>query len=169
MIKVLIFSTFILLSNNLIVFAGGEENIDDFFNKETVELRLNQIDQALSEFSIFTDLFKNNSNLESQHGISALYVNKIPDNAEIKISLIGHDIKTFKTLDWDMQNIGFENWTKFVEGYIEFQNLRLLKKEHELLMLKGSSKEKISKIKNEIVTKEKLLKNKYLEENSFID
>ncbi len=169
MIKVLIFSTFILLTNNLTVFAGGEDNIEDFFNDETVELRLNQIDQALSEFSNFTDLFKNNSNLESQHGISALYVKKIPANAEINISLIGNDIKTFKTLDWDMQNIGFKNWTKFVEGYIEFQNLKLLKKEHEMLVLKHSSKEKITKIINEIKIKEKGLKKIYLEENSFID
>ncbi len=101
---------------------------------------LDKIESTLKEFRDMTDLFLNDN---------ILYT--IDKKGIAQIEIRQDDIKKFKMVDWDIQNLGFHNWIVYTRAYLLKSNYRINKFEYELAKCnKNVSQEKLKQIKSEL-------------------
>jgi len=159
------------------VFLGGiscaipitAQNLDAFFTTEEAIGRFDQIREALFQFRDFTQTIFERSDLGSKHDIYVLYENSIPVDANVTVGLTGQDFQRDGYMNWDMQHIGFPNWTKYVQGYIEYLELKNKKLTLELLILKDQPADIIDSLRAEIDDEEERLQNSFLHEDEWVD
>jgi len=159
----------ILVSSIHCVHAQSPNELDAFFTKKDADLRLSQIKSGLSSFGKLTDTIQDESNLNSDYGIPVIYTKRIPEEARITVTFKGKTLKAVDNLDWDIQHIGFENWPKYVEGYIEYLELKNMKLQLEIAKLRELSNDEITNIKKDIKEKERSMLQEYLGETSWVD
>ncbi len=167
MLRLLIFlfiSIFIFCS---CCFAAKEKDQQMSFSQEESEQVMSKINGALSDYRNLFNLLLNSSSELSEQQKLAFYINRLPKDQKLTFSVSSNDLKNIQSLDWDMQNIGFSNWAKYIEGYIAFQQLELLKKDLEIKRLKNETGTEA--LQEKIRSLQKSLKDKYSSEHSFID
>ena len=148
-------------------FAAKEKDQQISFSQEESEQVMNKINGALSDYRNLLNLLLNSSAELTEQQKLAFYRNSLPKDQKLTFSVSSNDLKNIQSLDWDMQNIGFSNWAKYVEGYIAFQQLELLKKDLEIKRLKNETGTEA--LQEKIRSLQKSLKDKYSGEHSFID
>ncbi len=148
-------------------FAVQEKDQQMSFSQKESEQVMSKINGALSDYRNLFNLLLNSSSELSEQQKLAFYRNRLPKDQKLTFSVSSNDLKNIQSLDWDMQNIGFSNWAKYVEGYIAFQQLELLKKDLEIKRLKKETGTEA--LQEKIRSLQKSLKDKYSSEHSFID
>jgi len=167
MIKFLYFYA-VLFSIPLSISVMGQD-LDAVFTTEEAIGRLDQIREALVHFRDFTQTVFEKSDMDTKYDIYVLYENGIPDDAEITVGMTGEDFQRDGYLNWDMQHIGFPNWTKYIQGYIEYLELRNKKLTHELAILENRPAGTIDSLKTVILEEEERLFDTFLNEDAWVD
>lgn len=145
------------------------QDLDSFFERGEAIERLDQIRESLIQFRDFTQSIFESSDLGSKHDVYVLHENRIPEGADIAVGLTGRDFQRNGYLNWDMQNIGFPNWTKYIQGYIEYLELKNNKLTLELSILENQPASTIDSLKAVIKDDEERLMNTYLKEDGWVD
>jgi hypothetical protein len=78
--------------------------------------------------------------------------------------MLGNELKNVGNQGWEVQNIGFANWPKYVEGYIEYLELKNMKLQLELAQKANAGADKIKALKELISKKEAYIKKKFMGE-----
>ena len=151
--------------------AHAEEvgELSNYFKPKDMSVRLSQIKGALKSFRGLTVLIHKNSNLKKDYKVTVMDERKIPKNAKIKVNLMGKDVVGVGNLAWEIQNIGFENWPKYIEGYIEYLDLKNIKLELELALYKKEPLDVIIKLQKKVKKKEKSIRDKYILQKEWVD
>jgi len=147
----------------------SNEKLEELFNPEVAKKRLKQMDSALSSFSKLTRTILHKSNLGTDYDTFVIPENRIPDDAQIKVSLKGSDLKNEGNFNWAEQHIGFPNWVKYVTGYIEYLEYKSIVSQLTLARSLGKPKNEIDILKLNAKRLELKLIDEYLSERSWVD
>jgi len=159
------------------VFLGGiscaipitAQDLNAFFTQEEAIGRFDQIREALNQFRDFTQTIFERSDLGSKHDVYVLYENSIPESALIVVGMTGKDFQRSGYLNWDMQHIGFPNWMKYLQGYIEYLELKNKKLTLELSILEDQPADIIDSLRAVIDDEEGRLQSSFLHEDEWVD
>lgn len=157
---------FFVLSNTC---YAKEGTLSDFFKKSDLDMRITQMKSALQSFKSLSNLIYLKSNLKKDYKISTMDESKIPVKAQIRVLMTGAELKKIGNQGWEIQNIGFANWPKYVEGYIEYMELENLQLKLQLAEKSKLGSDVIKKLSDSINKKEANIKKKYLSEENWTD
>jgi hypothetical protein len=160
-IVILVFVLIIVIP--AIVYAENGD-LASYFTRTEANTRLTQIRSSLTSFKNLTNLVYLKSNLKKDYKINSFDENKIPLKAKISINMLGNELKNVGNQGWEVQNIGFANWPKYVEGYIEYLELKNMKLQLELAQKANAGADKIKALKELISKKEAYIKKKFMGE-----
>jgi len=110
-IVILVFVLIIVIP--AIVYAENGD-LASYFTRTEANTRLTQIRSSLTSFKNLTNLVYLKSNLKKDYKINSFDENKIPLKAKISINMLGNELKNVGNQGWEVQNIGFANWPKYV-------------------------------------------------------
>lgn len=141
-----------------------EQTLEGLFTRQEFEGRLSQIRNALYSFRDLTDLVIARSNLPKDHQVRYMVERRIPHSANIEVKFTGEELKKAAkgNMDWDMQHLGFPNWTKYVEGYLEYLELKNQRLRLKLARLQKLDGERIERLESDVAEREKNLRKNYL-------
>ncbi len=165
MLKKFFVVVMVLFSTGSLALSEDVQGVRKFTSEEAKE-RLAQIDASLKEYRAFFDLVLSHSSLPEDQQL-AFYRSKLKPGQHLSSNLSTDEIKEIASLDWSTQNIGFSNWTTYVNGYCLQLEIELLKKDLEIKKLKREKGQ--DELKNEINRLEMIFSEKYAKESNFID
>lgn len=150
-------------------FASDYEDLTKFFNRSETDHRISQIDGALDSFRKITGIISSNSNLKKDYGLTFILPHRIPDDAQITVQFKGETFGEVGNMDWETQNLGFVNWMKYVEGYIDFLELENAKLKLEQSRFKNAMPEKIKILQQDIEKRSNYLRDRYIGADKWAD
>jgi len=155
--------------------AGDEQSMEQEkqlsarFSKDESLGRLKQITEALDGYRNLVDTIGQKSNLAKDYHITVIHGGNIPENAEIVVRMSGKDLRACNGIGWEFQYIGFPNWVKQVQGYVEYLEYQNMKMRLELARLKTSDPLDISRLAREVATTKERLATEYLDPAKWAD
>lgn len=98
----------------------------------------------------------------------------VPEAGDISTEVVrfevdGQAFSGLETVFWEVQNIGFANWVRYVRGYLASKDLEILQLERELAGLRGVSADSLDSMDAEILQLRIEFEREYLSGDNWID
>lgn len=143
--------------------------MESAFTLSNATRSLESISDGLEGYRDLVQLVRSKSNLQDTHGIRVIHEQNIPEDAEIVIRLTGRDLRSCKSIGWEVQNIGFPNFVQTVRAYMELQEYEKMRLQMRILELEGASAKILSVSENQIRTKRADWEAYFLDKSRWVD
>jgi hypothetical protein len=130
------------------------------FSSQGMADAINRIEQSLEDYKALSEVLARAAGVPEAGDIST---------EDVRFEVDGQTLSGLETMFWEVQNIGFANWVRYVRGYLASKDLEILQLERELAGLRGVSADSLDRLDEEMLQFRIEFEREYLSGDNWVD
>jgi hypothetical protein len=139
---------------------AAEDGYSVSFSSQGMADAINRIEQSLEDYRALSEVLALAAGVTEAGDIGT---------EAVRFEVDGQDLSGLETIFWDVQNIGFPNWLRYVRGCLASKDLEILQLERELAGLKGASADSLDRLDEEMLQFRIQFEREYLSGDNWVD